>query len=135
MKNAKLSLALLLFISSSLFIHCTPDRGIATTTKEIIVQGKWSVNYYYNGQDNTAQYQGFTFSFSGAGSFTASNGVSSFSGTWGTMQDASRNEVLILNAANQTLSGLDAQWTVSTAAQQNIGLHTSTNNQLVLARE
>jgi len=134
MKNLKLALGVL-FVSM-LFTRCTPDQLMPSSTKELIVQGNWAVNYYYNGQDNTAQYQGLTFRFNGGGSVTATSGTASYSGTWNTINDASRNEVLILHIdGSQSLAALDAQWTVGNASTATIGLKNSTSTQMVLKKQ
>lgn len=55
MKNATLFSFLLIVVSTSLFTRCTPENlDYVSTAKEILPQGKWSVDYYFSGQDKTA---------------------------------------------------------------------------------
>ena len=132
MKTANPTVALLLFFCALVFTHCTPDQLLASTTKEIIVQGKWAVNYYYDGQDNTAQYQNYAFSFNGDGTIGATNGTDSSYGTWSTIKDVNRNEVLTIHLHATALSGLDASWTVGSASLVSIGMKNTAGVQLVI---
>lgn len=114
MKNAKFFAAFLLFFSIA-FINCTPDQTYFSTTKEIITQGKWSVAYYYAGQNRTADYADYEFSFSGDGTIACQQASVSIKGTWGTIRDVNGNDMLIikLNSSEPRLSQLSDQWSVT----------------------
>ena len=113
MKNVRV-LALLTAVVF-LFIRCTPDQDYISNTKEIISQGKWSVDYYFSGQNKTAQYTNFQFTFSLNGTVSCTDGTQSFNGSWAMTRDVNRNDVLLINMSNQqpNITQLNAQWNVT----------------------
>lgn len=114
MKNAKFFASLFLLISIA-FISCTPDQNYINTTKEIITQGKWSVDYYFAGQNKTADYTNYEFSFKGDGQVICQQASSLCTGTWGMIRDVSGKDVLTIqmNSAEPHLSQLSEQWNVT----------------------
>jgi hypothetical protein len=114
MKNAKLFTYLLIIISTSLFVRCTPESlDYGSTTKEAITGKQWSVNYYFAEQDRTAQFSNYKFSFVGDGTLTANDGTASANGNWSMTTDVNRNDVLRINISETHLQGLNEQWTVN----------------------
>jgi hypothetical protein len=126
----------MLVSSSLLFIRCTPEQMMASTTKEIIQQGNWSVGYYFDGQDKTADYHGLTFTYNGDGTMNCSDGTTDYPGTWSTSKDASRNEVLTMSIQNapSSVGLLNTQWTIGSVALNSIGMKNSSSNQLVMKK-
>src|SRR5689334_16949809 len=116
MKNFKLTLNLLLLASTVFFANCTPELPYVSTTKEVIVQGSWNVQYYFDGQDNTAQYYDFQFTFSNNGTLSCVKGTDTFSGTWSMIKDADHKDVLHITMDTQVaaLTALNVDWTVTT---------------------
>ena len=116
MKSAKLALSfLLIVISTSLFTSCTPESlDYTATTREFISKGQWSVDHYYAGQDKTAQYSSYQFTFVGNGTASATNGVETIAGTWGVVTDVNRNEVLqiSMNSQDPNIQELNVNWSV-----------------------
>lgn len=129
MKSLKLTATLIFIISTSIFYSCAPENmDYVSSTKEIISQGKWSVAYYYAGQDKTAQYSTYQFSFTGNGNVTVSNGTNSFSGTWSTVTDINRNEVLRINLGQEPhLQELSEQWCVSSCQTDVVSMKVNGN--------
>jgi hypothetical protein len=82
MKNSKIFLAIALLVSSVFFTNCTPDNDSLTETQEIITRGNWSINYYYAGQDKTAQVNNYQFSFETGGKVTCTDNNMQYHGTW-----------------------------------------------------
>jgi hypothetical protein len=114
MKNAKFFTYLLIIISTSLFVRCTPESlDYGSTTKEAITGKQWSVNYYFAEQDRTAQFSNYKFSFVGDGTLTANDGTASANGNWSMTTDVNRNDVLRINISETHLQGLNEQWTVN----------------------
>ena len=136
MKNFKLTLNLLLLFSTVFFASCTPELPYVSTTKEVIVQGSWNVQYYFDGQDNTAQYYDFQFTFSNNGSLVCVKGADSFTGTWSMIKDADHKDVLHISMDTQVtaLTALNVDWTVTTVNLMNIGMKSGNNTQLVMAK-
>jgi len=126
---------LLLFVSIS-FIRCTPDQDISTTTKDIISQGKWTVDYYYAGQDRTSQFNTYEFSFVRNGTVTVATTSGDFSGTWMLMKDVSRNDVIQINipTGEPHLAELNEQWNVTETTNTVIAMRVSTSSQLRLRK-
>jgi hypothetical protein len=116
MKNAKLFSYLLLFVSS-FFVGCTTENlDHASTAREIISKGRWSVDYCFAGQDQTAQFHNYQFSFTGNGTVTANNDTSSIAGIWSIMTDVDHNEVLRIRIDEPLFQVLNDHWTVTGVA-------------------
>ena len=113
MKNSKLLCYLLIIVSTSLFASCTKGNAdYPPTTRESITRSAWSVDYYFSGQDKTAQFSNYQFNFNTNGSVTAVDGANSFNGNWSMITDVYRNEVLRMNISEAHLQDLNNQWTV-----------------------
>jgi hypothetical protein len=104
---------LLIIISTSFFVRCTPENlNYGSTTKETITKAQWSVDYFFAGQDLTAQFSNYKINFAGNGTVTASNGTTSVNGIWSMVTDVNRNDVLRISISEAHLQGLNEQWTV-----------------------
>ena len=125
MKNQKLASILIFIISTHFFISCTREPvDYTSTAKEIISQGTWLVDYFYSGQNKTAQFNNFQFSFIGNGTVTVSNGANSFSGTWRMVTDVNRNEVLKINLVQEpNLQELNNQWSVGDKSLRSVSMN------------
>jgi hypothetical protein len=114
MKAVKFFAPLFIIISTSLFFSCTPENlDYGSSTKEMITGKQWSVDYYFAGQDKTAQFSNYKFSFVGDGTLTANDGTASANGNWNMITDVNRNNVLRINISETHLQGLNEQWTVN----------------------
>jgi hypothetical protein len=114
MKTVKFFTFLLILISASSFFSCTPENlNYGTTTKEMITGRQWSVDYYFVGQDKSAQFSNYKFSIIGNGTLTADNGTDPINGNWVMITDVNRNDVLRINIPEVHLQGLNEQWTVN----------------------
>ena len=88
-----LSLALIIFSSCA---KTDTTAAAPTTTSGIIVQSNWTLTYFSdNGNDHTADYNGFKFLFSAGGSVAAYNTLLSVNGAWSTYNDDSRDNLLL----------------------------------------
>ena len=113
MKAVKFFAYLLIVFSTSLFTNCTRDNiDYGSTTKETITKSQWSVDYFFAGQDVTAQFSNYKINFVGNGTVTANDGTTSITGTWNMITDMNRNDVLRINISENLLQGLNNQWTV-----------------------
>lgn len=117
MKSVKLALSILLIvISTSIFSSCTRESfDYSATAKEFISKGQWSVDLFFAGQDKTAQYSGYQFTFTGNGTVTATNTVETIEGIWSVVTDVNRNEVLQINMNSQDphIQELNVHWSVT----------------------
>jgi hypothetical protein len=113
MKNLRLISYLLVIVSASFFSGCTKESmNYPGSTKEVIAGSTWSIDYYYAGQDKTAQFNSYKFSFVGNGTVTADDGTNSFNGNWSVVTDVNRKDVLRINLSEAHLQDLNSQWTV-----------------------
>ena len=115
MKSSKFFVGLLLLFSSMAFVRCTPDQYVSDSTKDVLSTGKWSVDYYYAGQDKTAQFNSYEFTFVGTGDVLGTNGTSQVQGKWSIMKDVNRNDVIEINLQTQEpfLLELNEIWKVA----------------------
>jgi len=114
MKTVKIFTFLFILISASSFFSCTPENlDYGAAAKEMITGRQWSVEYYFSGQDKTAQFSNYKFSFVGNGTLTADNGTDPVNGNWVMITDVNRNDVLKINIPEAHLQGLNEQWTVN----------------------
>jgi hypothetical protein len=124
MKSNKTFVGFLLLFTSIAFIRCTPDQEFSTSTKDLLSQSKWAVDYFYAGQDKTAQFSSFEFSFKGNGAVTGRTATGEFEGTWALMKDVSRNDVIEINITNQgQLSEFNDQWKVTEKGTSTIDMN------------
>ena len=109
---------------------------MASSTKEIIQQGTWSVGYYFDGQDRTADYHGYEFTFNSSGAVSCTDGTNTYSGTWSTHKDSGSNEMLTMNIQNApaSINSLDTDWTIGSVALNSIGMKNASSTQLVLKK-
>jgi hypothetical protein len=113
MKNLRLISYLLVVVSTSFFTSCTKESvNYPGSTKEVITGSSWSIDYYFAGQDKTAQFNSYKFSFVGNGTVTADDGTNTFNGNWSVVTDVNRKDVLRINLSEAHLQDLNSQWTV-----------------------
>lgn len=135
MKNYSSLMGLLAFFSSILFIACTPeDIDYSTTTREIITEGNWKVDYYYSGQDKTSQYSTYQFNFLANGTVEGSTGTSDITGTWNVVRDVDRKEILTINITTPHLLELNEHWNVLDVNKVMVVMKDADNDQLRLKR-
>jgi hypothetical protein len=114
MKSSKLLVGLLLFFTTIAFIRCTADQVYSPSTKDVLSQNKWTVDYFFAGQDKTAQFSSFEFNFNANGTVTGKTSTGEFEGTWSLIKDVSRNDVIEINISNQPqLAELNDLWKVT----------------------
>ena len=132
MKNAKTGIMFLL-VASLFFTGCSKEAlDNFGASKEIITNGKWSIDYYFNGQDNTDRYHGYQFTFNSNGSLVASNGAESYNGTWSSIRGTDHKEILTFNfeSPNSTLQEVETDWNVGATSLNSIAMKNAANVQL-----
>ena len=113
MKNAKFISYLLVIVSTSFFTSCSKESiDYPGSTKQVIAGSSWSIDYYFAGQDKTAQFTNYKFSFVSTGIVTADDGTNSFNGNWSVVTDVNRKDVLRMNLTEAHLQDLNSQWTI-----------------------
>lgn len=123
MKSLKLFSFLFVFVSTFLFVSCTRESvDYFSTARETISAGEWRVDYYFSGQDKTAQFRNYQFSFRGDGKLMATDGASSLNGAWNLVKDVNRNEELRISMEEPFLQDLNQKWTVTSTDAAKITL-------------
>ncbi len=124
MKALQLTVSLLLLSTCFLTTSCTKDQveNYRDNTKEIITQGKWTVEYLFSGQDLTDQYQNYDFEFLGNGTLSAQGPGPEISGTWSMIRDANRNDVIRIqiNSQDPHFAAISEQWRVTGKTLQSV---------------
>lgn len=125
MKGSRFSLAILAICAIFSFTSCSKNNAdYIETTKEIVQQGTWSVDYYYAGQDLSTQYSGYHFVFHTNGTVTAYNNGTSYDGKWTVTHDYANREVLsfVLDTPEPHINSLNNSWTVSASTTDRVDM-------------
>jgi hypothetical protein len=93
--------------------------------------GAWKVSQFFDKQDETNNYNGYTFEFGSTGSLIVANGSQNYNGTWSTGVDDSANKFVISfgSSVPSALSELEEDWRIIEMTDSLIHLeHTSGGN-------
>lgn len=123
-----LSVCVCIFLSS-----CTPSRQeYLSSTKEIISTGKWTIQYFYSGQNQTSSFSNYQFSFQNNGIVICNMDSTTISGSWSIVHDLNNNDVLQMNINSQqsTLMQLNSSWNVTDKTMSEIGMKDAQSAQL-----
>jgi hypothetical protein len=105
-----------LFILAGLSAGCqkNDDDNPAPGGGTAPASGPWKVSYFFDKQDETSNYTGYTFEFGADGALTASNGAQSWSGTWSAGFDDSRDKFLMdfTGTPPSALAELEEDWLI-----------------------
>jgi hypothetical protein len=116
MKSIKIAFAAFSLLMFASFASCTTndDNSSGGNNNGTPAAGQWNVSYFYDKQDETSNYTGYTFEFGADGSLSASNGSQSWSGTWQTGIDDSANKFLIdfTGTVPSALTELEEDWRI-----------------------
>jgi hypothetical protein len=93
----RLFLSVLLLVG---FMACDDDNDDKNKTAEKVQQikndvmkGQWRVTYFYDtDHDETSVFNGYAFTFNNAGTLTATNGVTTNTGTWSVTDSDNSND-------------------------------------------
>jgi hypothetical protein len=115
-KMKKLNYLIIFLISLSLFFSCkkednSHDSNSSASNSSVLTSGSWRVSYYHHdSDDNTADFSGYVFIFTSAGTMSASNSNGTTTGTWS--QDDSHNELHFSIGSSTPLNKLSSGWAV-----------------------
>ncbi|MBD0279246.1 MAG: hypothetical protein M3342_22345 [Bacteroidota bacterium] len=114
MKKIKSLAALLLLSCSLIFSGCVGDYDEMTTTREIIIRGKWAVDYFYVGADRTAEFRIYELTFNSNGFMICACKNDVFDGTWQLRQGSNKTDILQLQLPlhQPDLKELNLNWKV-----------------------
>lgn len=115
MNRVKIVFAAFSLLLLAAFVSCQKsDDNPSGGNNQTPAPGQWKVTYFFDKQDETANYAGYTFDFGADGSLTASNGNQSWTGTWQTGIDDSADKFLIdfTGVVPSALSELEEDWRI-----------------------
>ena len=104
MKNRKILNTGIMFVLAVTFMACSSDdnnnnndtNNINTEiqqTRNLMTSSDWIItNFNDSGQDETSNFNGYTFSFNSNGTLVATNGSNMVSGTWSIVDDSSNDD-------------------------------------------
>ena len=126
MKSATLFAAILLLVSSTLF-SCTEQQDMVSSPEDMLSRGNWTVDYYFNGQDQTAQYGSYSFTFNSNGIVSCDNTVHNCTGTWQIRKNV-QSDVLSISLTTQQpeLQQLNQNWSISETNMQSVTMTNGT---------
>jgi hypothetical protein len=95
--------------------HGSDDSSSSSNTSTlttVMTSGSWKVSYYHHGSDdNSHNFDGYTFTFQSNGTMTAVNSSGTVNGTWS--RDDSHNEIHFSIGSSSPLSDISSGWIVS----------------------
>ncbi|HRI60983.1 MAG TPA: hypothetical protein PK228_14695 [Saprospiraceae bacterium] len=117
MKSVKFAFAAFSLLMFAMFASCTTsdDNSSGGNNNNVTPSaGQWKVSYFFDKQDETSNYTGYTFEFGSNGSLTASKGGQTWSGTWQTGIDDSADKFLIdfTGTLPSELTDLEEDWLI-----------------------
>lgn len=114
MKKTQLFFAFTLFLAASFLTSCDDNSNSNNPNGVTPSAGNWKVVYYLSKQDETSNYAGYVFDFSSNGSLTATKNGQTYSGTWSTGFDDSKDKFLMTfsGGAPSALLELQEDWLI-----------------------
>ena len=89
--------------------QCGANSGSTDTFISVITSGTWRVTYYFDDEDETADYQGYVFTFNTNNTITIVKNLQTFTGTWSFYEDDGVT-VFEINFSDSELSNLADDW-------------------------
>ena len=109
-------LSVLAFVALFSLVSCTKndDNSGSNNNGATPAAGIWKISYFFDKQDETSNYSSYTFEFGSNGSLSATNGSQSWSGTWSTGFDDSKDKFLIdfSGTVPSALAELEEDWLI-----------------------
>ena len=105
-------------IAVFLFFSCQKDDdnipAISTTSvTNTITSGTWRITYYWDtDHDETANYNGYNFTFGSGNVLTATKAGASVTGTWTTLSDDSKTKLVIAFSSPELFVEISDDWHV-----------------------
>jgi hypothetical protein len=89
--------------------QCGTNSGSTDTFISVITSGTWRVTYYFDDEEETADYQGYVFTFNANNTITVVKNAITYTGTWSFYEDDGV-DVFEINFADSELSELADDW-------------------------
>ena len=110
---------------------CAKDKSSTDpSTSDIVGQGTWKITLYNNnGNEETQNFAGYTFTFNSNGAIAAVKNASTMNGTWNTGADDSHNKLILDFGMEVQFSELNEDWVILEQTASKIRLeHVSGGN-------
>jgi hypothetical protein len=112
-------------LAAFIFTSCDPQSNVSANTSQVVTSGSWKVTLFTDsGNNETADFNGYTFTFDTNGVLTATkNGVSK-TGTW-SVSSSSNKFNIDLGAkvdSNKPLGELTDDWKIISSSDTEIKL-------------
>ncbi len=118
-------LSFLLIAIAALAASCDTAGGIDSNTSQVVTSGTWKVTLFTdNGNDETSDYSGYTFTFSSGGTLSAvKNGVTT-NGTWSVNSSSNKFNINLGPKVdtNKPLGELTDDWKILSSTETVIRL-------------
>ncbi len=104
------------FAALTLFSSCDKNNDDNITTASVsntVTTGTWRITYYWDtDHEETSNFTGYSFTFTGGNAVTAVNGGTTVTGTWQTGNDNSTVKLVINFVSPGNFSELSEDWHV-----------------------
>lgn len=122
-----------ILLSVLIMPSCSKDAlsDVTITEAEALAGGSWKVVYYYDNSDGVSNdFDGYTFEIGDDGTITATNGASSYTGTWLVKSsdddpDYSK-EIEFTIAGDKQMDKLDGKWLIAELTETTMQLKDDT---------
>ena len=79
---------------------------------EMLLSGNWEVDYFFDEEDETSEFENYTFTFYADGTALASNGITEVEGTWSTYGDDGELELELYLGEEPPFDEIGENWHV-----------------------
>ncbi|MBN2729651.1 MAG: hypothetical protein JXR53_10545 [Bacteroidales bacterium] len=116
-------------IISAAFIMASCKKDDSVKVSNNIVDGNWKISYYYDkDHDETSSYADMSFTFNDNGNVIVASGTSSYSGTWSTGNDDSKEKFYITFSSPTSLVEISDDWIIDSQSKSIIELSDDSDN-------
>lgn len=105
-----------------IILACDASGGqVPGNFTDILTDGVWYVNYFFDDQDETYLFNGYQFNFYSDNTALANNGSNQVNGTWN-LTSSSTPDLILFFGTNSPFDELDEDWDILEATPQIIRL-------------
>jgi hypothetical protein len=116
MRNAKSTTLAWLIASVFIISHCTPDQTFKISTEETLARNSWAVDYFFQNQELTGEFDNYRLTFTPSGIFTCRNTTTNelSTGNWNKVVSANQAEIIgiNINCNNPSVNKLSGSWSL-----------------------
>ena len=119
-----------------LLVACDQSNSVSSNTSQIVSSGSWRVTLFTDsGNDETADFSGYSFTFSSTGAITAVKNGATKNGTWSVSNSSGKFNIDLgpKDATNKPLGELTDDWKIlsSTTTEIRLGDDNTASNEFV----